>query len=442
MKFWGGDGTGDDHEFVGPKGFDDYDHRLGDMLRGERATKGKCLMDVQRELKIRATHINAIENCDPSAFEVASFVPGYVRAYARYLDLDEDEVFAAFCRESGYAPVHGLSERAGRTKSSAPVSKPAAASDDLFASGRLAYMPKSESVFSGIEPGAVGSVVVLLTLVFGIAYGGWSVLQEVQRVNLSPVEQRPVVLTDLDPVDGASIAPAAPRMPTADMAAGVFAPPAADTLDRVQRPEPLDVPVLIARDGPISTLNPADLGAFADASRSSVPQVDQTAPPVDPITLEAVSLALSSIQAASAEARMPEPSTAVAAVSVPEAPAPKVVEDAAPEVHLVAAREAWVRVRAADGSTIFEGVLQPGDTWKVPAQETPPTLRVGASASLYFAVNGETYGPAGSGSVVDNVALSTGTLTQQYARADITRDSDLARVVAELDIVQRSPEPR
>nr|WP_322865522.1 hypothetical protein [Aquicoccus sp. G2-2]MEA1112771.1 hypothetical protein [Aquicoccus sp. G2-2] len=34
-----------------PKWFDDYDLRLGDMMRGERATMGKSLLDVQRELR-------------------------------------------------------------------------------------------------------------------------------------------------------------------------------------------------------------------------------------------------------------------------------------------------------------------------------------------------------------------------------------------------------
>jgi hypothetical protein len=49
-----------------PKGFDDFELRLGDLMRGERATLGKSLLDVQRELKIKATYIAAIENADVS----------------------------------------------------------------------------------------------------------------------------------------------------------------------------------------------------------------------------------------------------------------------------------------------------------------------------------------------------------------------------------------
>ena len=52
-----------------PKGFDDYELRLGDMMRGERATMGKSLLDVQRELRIKASYIAAIENADPTVFD-------------------------------------------------------------------------------------------------------------------------------------------------------------------------------------------------------------------------------------------------------------------------------------------------------------------------------------------------------------------------------------
>ena len=38
-----------------PKGFDDFDLKLGDTLRGERATLGKSVVEVQNELKIKAS---------------------------------------------------------------------------------------------------------------------------------------------------------------------------------------------------------------------------------------------------------------------------------------------------------------------------------------------------------------------------------------------------
>ena len=69
-----------------PKGFDDFELKLGDTLRGERATMGKCVVEVQNELKIKAAYISAIENCDPLAFDTPGLVAGSVRSDARYLN--------------------------------------------------------------------------------------------------------------------------------------------------------------------------------------------------------------------------------------------------------------------------------------------------------------------------------------------------------------------
>ena len=95
-----------------PKGFDDFDLRLGDLMRGERATMGKSLLDVQRDLKIKATYIAAIENADVSAFETQGFIAGYVRSYARYLGMDSDWAFAKFCQEANFTVAHGMSAAA------------------------------------------------------------------------------------------------------------------------------------------------------------------------------------------------------------------------------------------------------------------------------------------------------------------------------------------
>ncbi|NCO17601.1 MAG: helix-turn-helix domain-containing protein, partial [Alphaproteobacteria bacterium] len=106
-----------------PKGFDDFELRLGDVMRGERATLGKSLLDVQRELKIKATYIAAIENCDVSAFETQGFVAGYVRSYARYLGMDPDWAFKRFCAEANFVVAHGMSAAASSAAISAVRSR-------------------------------------------------------------------------------------------------------------------------------------------------------------------------------------------------------------------------------------------------------------------------------------------------------------------------------
>ena len=89
-------------EDIRPKGFDAYPVTLGDMLRGERATAGKSLADVHSDLKIGSNYISAIENGDLQAFETKGFIAGYVRSYARYLNLDGDKAYEQFCLETGF----------------------------------------------------------------------------------------------------------------------------------------------------------------------------------------------------------------------------------------------------------------------------------------------------------------------------------------------------
>lgn len=385
---------------VEPKGFDDYDLRLGDLMRGERATMGKSLLDVQRELRIRAAYIAAIENCDPSAFDTPGFIAGYVRSYARYLNMDPDKSFELFCAESGFTTAHGMSPSASSAKR-APLPRQVNSPRDPFAAPTTPFAPAKDAFFSQIEPRAIGSTLVLLALIGTIGYGGWSVLNEVQRVTLAPVENTPEVLSDLDPLQ------ARPNVATNEAGAVPTGAGVAqtnnDALTRMYRPQALDVPVLVARDAPISTIDPSTVGAFADR--------------VTPETLA------SNIQTALNEA----------ALYGPQAPqVPQVVAEAAPGVEMVAVRSAWVRVNAADGSVIFEGIMEAGDRYAVPMTEEPAVLRVGESGSVYFAVNGQHYGPVGPrGTVTSNVALSVDHVTTTYQVADLETDQDLARTVAQ-----------
>ncbi len=382
-----------------PKGFDDFDLRLGDMMRGERATLGKSLLDVQRELKIKAAYIAAIENADPSAFDTPGFIAGYVRSYARYLDMDPDYAFEKFCQESGFATAHGMSAEASSIRKPAREESRGqpAAPRDPFAQPATPFAPGRESLFHRVEPGAIGSSLVLIALIGAIGFGGWTVLKEVQQVKLAPVDQTPVVLSDLDP-----LSPALRTTAEGDGAAsdGGLNAGTSEALNRLYRPQALDVPVLVARDAPISTLDPTTVGSFTQPG----------APDTAPRRAEAA----------------PEGDTPVPSV-------PQVVETGLPSLAVMAVRPAWVRVRAADGTVIFEGIMDAGDTYDIPATEEPPTLRVGASGAVYFSVNGETYGPAGPrGSVTSNLPLSAEHLTTEYALADPASDADLERMVAQL----------
>lgn len=383
--------------------FLDHDTRLGDLMRGERATLGKSLLDVQRELRIRASYVAAIENCDITAFEAPSFVAGYVRSYARYLGLDPEWTFRRFCLESGFQPTHGMAPVAAGPKPSRRPSDPA----EALANPNALFIPQKESFWSDVEPRAIGSLLVLIAVVGGLAYGGWSVLQEVQRVTLAPGETAPVV-TELDPAEGAGMAePALDLSDTTELAQNL---PQPEALDRLYRPQILEAPVLTARDGPIAAIDPG-LTQVTEG-------ITAAATPAD--TAEAIQQALA--EAAAVPCGPNLPGEAAGALTV----APE-----APPLELLAARPAWVRVTTADGTVLLEKIMDAGERFTLPTLDQPPVLRTGNSGAVYFAVNGQTYGPAAPGpQVVKNIRLSSEEVTGAYALADLDADPELAQFLS------------
>lgn len=372
--------------------FDDFEMRLGDVMRGERATLGKSLLDVQRELRIKASHVAAIENCDVSAFDAPSFIAGYVRSYARYLGMDPDWTFQRFCEEAGFQPTHGMAAMASAPH---PQRRPADPAEAL-ANPHALFIPQPESFWSGVEPRALGSIAVMIAIVAGLGYGGWAVLQEVQKVRLTPSEQAPAVVAALDPVHEVQ----APD-PGQDVAVNL---PQPEALDRIYRPQALEVPVMTPRDGPIAAIDPGlpeqvSVMARTDPEPSAAPipgGVEMAGPP------------------------MPADPASV-----------RTVAQDAPELELLAVRPAWVRVSSADGTIILEKTMNAGERFQLPKLEQAPLLRTGNSGSIYFAVNGQTYGPAAPGAqVVKNIELSPSALAERFAAADLSTDPALAELVA------------
>ncbi|PWK62648.1 helix-turn-helix domain-containing protein [Roseicyclus mahoneyensis] len=383
-------------------GFDGYDVTdvaLGDLMRGERATLGKSLLDVERELKIRAAYIAAIENGDVGAFSSPGFIAGYVRSYARYLAMDPEWTFRRFCEETGFYGVHGPSAQqardAKRMISDAPPRK--LDPNEVIKGARISFAPKRDSLLSGVEPGALGSFAVLIAVVMGLGYGAWAILHDIQRLQIAPVDQAPLPLAQLDPLAGATDgAFAAPQ-------GFDIAMPGPDTLGRLYRPEALEAPVLTPRDGALATLDPDEVGTLGGLDRASSREAPR-------------------LVAAAGGVEADEPAAASPV---------QVTAARREELVVFAVRPSWVRVTSASGATLFEGTLNRGDSYTVPIAEQAPRLRSGNAGSVYFAVNGVTMGPAGPGATIArDVELSADAISANFAMADAQADPDLPDVAA------------
>ena len=383
-----------------PKGFDDFELKLGDTLRGERATLGKSLLEVQNELKIKACYISAIENCDPLAFDTPGFVAGYVRSYARYLNLEPDEVFTKFCSESGFATVHGMSDKASSIKANSNSvllpSENFIDGEELFRKSPTAILDSSANTFDKIEPGAIGSLAALICVVCGIGYGGLTLFNQIQTVEISPSEASPIVLSEISSV--------ILREENIDSLKTNLA--TSEQLDRLYRPKALEVPVLTARDAPISTLDPSFSNNFDIEEKLNISEIVTNGSETG-ITEKLLNKGL-------------------------EETSIQVVQELPPSIAVLVAENAWVQITAADGTVIYENIMLPGEEFVLPQLEIPPKLRAGMSGYVYFSVNGELFGPVGSGtSVRKNVELSATNIASTLQTPELSNKKLIAELISE-----------
>lgn len=73
--------------------------RAGQKLKEQRLTKGLTIEEVSKETKIKASYVSAIEKGEYQKLPPSTYIQGFVRNYAKYLDLSEQEILALFRRE-------------------------------------------------------------------------------------------------------------------------------------------------------------------------------------------------------------------------------------------------------------------------------------------------------------------------------------------------------
>jgi cytoskeleton protein RodZ len=377
---------------------------LGDELRAERATKGKTLLDVQRDLRIQATYLAAIEDGDVAAFPNPSFLPGYVRSYARYLSLDPVDVYARFCAETGF---RYSSSGASSGPLSGAKAGPRGQSRKAASAGFQPKFPLVEprrSLLSGLRVSAIGSLLVLVLLVGGLGYGGWTILQNIQRVQFAPVEDLPVAQADVGAIETPAVEPEIDAE-LADLAS----PVTATKLSELYRQQELAVPILQPRDGPIAAIDPDAMSPLlihlpdqidpAKLALATPSETDKLATPI------VVAPLIEAIYAAAAEAGPGE----TAATPGTEAP-----------ISIVVERAAWVRIYQENGTILFERILEKGESYTLPRGIEAPLIWAGNSGSVYVEVGSELRGPIGRKTLaVRDISLTPESLIAQFPKVEV-----------------------
>lgn len=354
-------------EKVELRGYDSYTVTLGDKLRGERATLGKTLDDIQKETRLRIEFLLGIENADITAFPAPSFIAGYVRSYASHLNLDPDECFNQFCKESGFIGLQSEIDGKKRNK----VIKPTKLLDEPILNPQIQKKKINNGILNNFSFSGLFSLTALLVLILGLGYGGVTVLNEVQKVNLSPINQPPSVQSiSSTSIDENSFFDDVDSNNT-NIASN-------SDLEEFYRPTELVLPLMTPRDGPISAIDPAISGVYVEDKNSVISESNQE----DIIQVKKN---------------------------------PQVIEEDLPSVYVVAQKPAWVRIYEPNGNILFENILDTGQRYEVPQSAQNAMLRAGNSGSVYLMIDNNFYGPLGTATgVAKKVNLRAETILENY----------------------------
>ncbi len=396
---------------------------VSSILRRNRKQTGQDLKTVAQALRIRYVYLEAIEQGRYDALPGSTYALGFIKTYAEYLDLDEEEIVQRFRDD-----VDGLDDQ-------------------------------TQLVFpSPVPEGKVpGGAILLVALIMGsLAYGGWYGLssRDSRLVDFIPAlpdrlqamfEEKPAdsgfetVSTETEPVDSqvadsteasapesSESAPSEPQAPatqatatsevTVSETAQVSAPASSSTAPETepsasQTASVASVPATPATNETQPASAPVVSAPAEAASVSSAPDQSAASPVTE--TPETGTTVISSQSVTSLGTSQSEiPAAPVApiptqTVAVPDATQPQVYgeDNADARIILRATQDAWVQVRDQSDELLLTRVLREGDVYRVPNEEGL-TLLTGNAGGIEVLVDGALLAPLGPvGSVRRDLAL-------------------------------------
>ena len=397
-------------------GFDSYILRLGEELRGERATLGKSLIQVQKDLKIKAAYISAIENCDLDAFPNKGFVAGYVRSYARYLNLNPEEIYERFCSESGFSSIDGSRKFESTNKFNNKGLK------DYSIETHLDWKP-SYVGFQGYDKSILSRSYVFflpfllaIFIVFGISFGAWKVLIDIQKLKIVPADNLPMIMSEMN-IQPSEIVNENKinnyQLATKDL----------DTIKfEVSEDIELAAPKVSYRDGPIVDLQLEDIGVLGTNSTKLdrampyatvsvgvmkekevfvknfeygvVPEFSELDPiqskKLIDVKIGVIGPAEQGVTSSKVKQDMLIGDQYTLSLNEKDDEVSKRSETT---LNIFAVNPSWIRIKDGARQVVVEKILKAGEVLEIENKWFNGDLRAGNAKDLFFSLNGVTYGP-------------------------------------------------
>lgn len=305
-------------------------HSVGALLRQARQSFGREVGQIGAALRIRSSHLQAIEDGRYEDLPGGTYAIGFIRTYAEYLGLDGPEMVRRFKQE-----IEGQE----------------------FKNDLSFPMPVSEGRVAGSTLLLGGAIVALC------GYGIWYYVTSNDRGRTDQVAAVPSALL-APPSDGGVSGP--PSDATAVAAPAAVSATAANAAPAGQPAAPVAPPV------PQTASETAVSQAILLARASAAPPPPRGLPPPAP---------------ESQMASLPAPSAAQPAPA-PVDPAHLFGETkGAYRIALRATADCWLEVR--DGETmLFKRMLRPGDVYRLP-DKGGLSMRVGNAKGVEVSVDGK-----------------------------------------------------
>jgi cytoskeleton protein RodZ len=318
---------------------------VGRLLRDQREARGLTLNAVEKNLRIRVTHLQAIEEGRFDLLPGAAYVPAFLRAYAVHVGLDAEKVMSAY-----------------HLSGAVPIKRPLA-------------MPADFPVVERRAP--IGLAVLTVLLVIAAGYAAWHYLPREQTVvaeKVPPVPDRLLASRPASP-PASEAAPGAPTatpssnselanrgipdakrpssQPSPSVAPNVWpgrresvAPPTQAQTQEV----PLAPPVVVAvpvPPPPPTVVNVPSIGQAQAAQPPTQPDPPRAQqPPAAPVE--------------EATARNP-------VVEAPAPPPPPAIAPVKVDTPVRVRANSWVELRAPNGDILAQTYVRAGESYVIPA---------------------------------------------------------------------------
>ena len=409
-------------------GFDSYTLLLGEELRGERATLGKSLLQVQKDLKIKAAYISAIENCDLDVFPNKGFIAGYVRSYARYLNLNSEEVYERFCMEAGFSSydsshkIDNIKINKNKNLKSYNIQ-----SQLDWKPSYVGFQEVDKSVLSkGYS--FLGPFVVAFLVLFGIGFGAWKVLIDIQKLKIVPADSLPIIMSEMNLHSPGTLNEN--KVKSYQFESKDFEFINYESSERKK----LTAPKVLYRDGPIVNLQLEDIGVLGINST----KIDKSLPFVGAFDGSTGKVAVKKFDfgvvpefdvldynlnsyGLSVDKSLPVPklqetlnsktennSNRINQPSVKQLKKNNVlVSNGESSLNIFAVKPSWIRINDEGSKVVFEKILKAGEVLEIKNNWFNGNLRAGNAKDLFFSLNGVTYGPVSdSRKVIKNFRIN------------------------------------